>query len=169
MWRTTNGTAINRWKSSISIHVPRVEDDFTVSEWMSSSNVFQSTSPVWRTTVEFARNYLIGKKFNPRPPCGGRPAFEVTGLDNYTISIHVPRVEDDAAAIEGRRYIGIISIHVPRVEDDESQKTKKRKVINFNPRPPCGGRRKRARQYNRAGEFQSTSPVWRTTYYSREI
>ena len=35
----------------------------------------------------------------------------------YWISIHVPRVEDDSDVL-GRFFIHTISIHVPRVEDD---------------------------------------------------
>ena len=33
-----------------------------------------------------------------------------------------------------------ISIHVPRVEDDTTAITLKPAKIDFNPRPPCGGR-----------------------------
>ena len=34
-----------------------------------------------------------------------------------------------------------ISIHVLRVEDDGSLRATRRAARNFNPRPPCGGRR----------------------------
>ena len=57
---------------NISIHVPRVEDDEVGDVGKTSSEVFQSTSPVWRTTST-AKN----KK------------------QQIWISIHVPRVEDD--------------------------------------------------------------------------
>ena len=78
-----------------------------------------------------------------------------------------------------------ISIHVPRVEDDNQGETKnenhrnfnprppcggrlnrigeRSKHINFNPRPPCGGRLCDYRWDGEIVEFQSTSPVWRTT------
>ena len=72
-WRTTRLFSNCRSRESISIHVPRVEDD-TVLEWMSSSNVkFQSTSPGWRTTDKVRGDG-----------------------ESYSISIHVPRVEDDS-------------------------------------------------------------------------
>ena len=35
-----------------------------------------------------------------------------------------------------------ISIHVPRVEDDRGQRGKNPRRWHFNPRPPCGGRLK---------------------------
>ena len=116
VWRTTRDKQIRFCVRGISIHVPRVEDDplntgFRKGAW----------------------------NFNPRPPCGGRPAaiegrlyigiisihvprveddasLTVSGLCS-SISIHVPRVEDDRLAME-KRGNGIISIHVPRVEDD---------------------------------------------------
>ena len=56
------------------------------------------------------------------------------------ISIHVPRVEDDAVFVDSTGA-AVISIHVPRVEDDSKIK---RKIKCF-------------------AKFQSTSPVWRTT------
>ena len=95
--------------------------------------VFQSTSPVWRTTKAiydgWARSLISihvprveddttwasrrkpGLYFNPRPPCGGRLSFSKLVTDRYFISIHVPRVEDDPPSTAA-------SIHVPRVEDD---------------------------------------------------
>ena len=59
--------------------------------------------------------------FNPRPPCGGRP----------------PAVDLDSAD-------EVISIHVPRVEDDAESTSPPKKLSNFNPRPPCGGRHKQS-------------------------
>ena len=145
--------------------------------------------------------------FNPRPPCGGRPTerccggrhfiFQSTSSVwrttfvpakrslNFGISIHVLRVEDDQSGLlrsAGRQ----ISIHVLRVEDDVPTSPTAPPPRNFNPRPPCGGRRRRrprpasgsyfnprppcgGRRHcsysNRVTTytFQSTSSVWRTT------
>ena len=55
--------------------------------------------------------------FNPRPPCGGRPADKLDDLEFLLISIHVLRVEDDF----------LICLILDKTDD-------------FNPRPPCGGR-----------------------------
>ena len=56
-----------------------------------------------------------------------------------------------------------ISIHVPRVEDDSILRMRLKRGRHFNPRPPCGGRRTRVSRELNAIQFQSTSPVWRTT------
>ena len=57
--------------------------------------VFQSTSSVWRTTLVSSNIMKCGTYFNPRPPCGGRPATETNAYKLVLISIHVLRVEDD--------------------------------------------------------------------------
>ena len=107
----------------------------------SSEGIFQSTPPVWGAT-ETAK----------RPP-----AFR-------GISIHAPRVGGDSAPQARAAAYRPISIHAPRVGGDHilAFKTIKFQVfqstppvwgatppglsrgafpINFNPRPPCGGRR----------------------------
>ena len=148
----------------ISIHVPRVEDDPTIE-----------------------RVDKIPSDFNPRPPCGGRPDWEnkivdevvfqstspvwrttridAEGVKSIIISIHVPRVEDDINLPAGAYNAGI-SIHVPRVEDDLDLSLPHHSRRNFNPRPPCGGRRSKAVYSVCSALFQSTSPVWRTTVIS---
>ncbi len=163
VWRTTHYLNSSRKRQTISIHVPRVEDDMQKEKNNDRKRIsihvprveddsqreqkdrlhtpFQSTSPVWRTT----------KIVLPRP-LGGR------------ISIHVPRVEDDETRrMRGRldlrfqstspvwrtttrmhtwRSARAISIHVPRVEDDRQTVTNPDSRKHFNPRPPCGGRQK---------------------------
>ena len=102
---------------SISIHVPRVEDDDLFRNLPRFFGLFQSTSPVWRTTGRVERYGLYLENFNPRPPCGGRHRDNVSSRGSIRISIHVPRVEDD---MNNSKDIlkEIISIHVPCVEDD---------------------------------------------------
>ena len=56
-----------------------------------------------------------------------------------------------------------ISIHVLRVEDDRPTVSPGTSSVNFNPRPPCGGRLSPLSRPNRKPLFQSTSSVWRTT------
>ena len=56
-----------------------------------------------------------------------------------------------------------ISIHVPRVEDDFHNFKLLSAVLYFNPRPPCGGRLFLLSVQSSFFLFQSTSPVWRTT------
>ncbi len=184
VWRTTRPRSSSCRSMPISIHVPRVEDD--TGRWgrrcstlyfnprppcggrllrsvlKARTSSFQSTSPVWRTTCAQLTACSIRTHFNPRPPCGGRQHSVNRGLAPNHISIHVPRVEDDLAdyVVLLSRFI---SIHVPRVEDDTILLPPHGTRCNFNPRPPCGGRQARKRVREMKKEFQSTSPVWRTT------
>ena len=123
----------------ISIHVLRVEDD---------SAVFN--------------HCFFSSYFNPRPPCGGRPFFSPSSLGSaaFQSTSSVWRTTGKEA-----RYMlwRDISIHVLRVEDDQIAKISAVDENDFNPRPPCGGRRKPAKTGASCGRFQSTSSVWRTT------
>ena len=117
VWRTTHKELPHLVKNIISIHVPRVEDDQSNSgkgtfgvyfnprppcggrqlynKLNGREKVFQSTSPVWRTTTLTVSDLSSPTNFNPRPPCGGRP-LEFNAIEHdKIISIHVPRVEDD--------------------------------------------------------------------------
>ena len=125
----------------ISIHVPRVEDDQSSRYHKCLLLRFQSTSPVWRTTVYDGTFFDCSFDFNPRPPCGGR---------RLSILLHLSVCHFNPRPPCGGRHITtpgnlakiIISIHVPRVEDDALS---------------TGG------LSLKTTKFQSTSPVWRTT------
>ena len=95
---------------------------------------------MWRTTFFNPYTLTLIYDFNPRPPCGGRQR-----------------------KIKILRIAKFISIHVPRVEDDALLLITQLARINFNPRPPCGGRPTAENQRRDRRKFQSTSPVWRTT------
>ena len=145
---------------------------------------FQSTSSVWRTTLNDYRmatarlisihvlrveddiwincEITITTNFNPRPPCGGRlPLTRLCGRGNvFQSTSSVWRTTAD------RYEMGIIreiSIHVLRVEDDGGCPRAARPRRYFNPRPPCGGRRMVGTSQPYSSQFQSTSSVWRTT------
>ena len=125
---------------AISIHVPRVEDDLDICTLCMLKLGFQSTSPVWRTTRSKPRYAHRSTNFNPRPPCGGRP-YRSASFYNYKkfqSTSPVWRTTQLSAGPQGS-------------------------TCHFNPRPPCGGRLAAFLRPLSCGEFQSTSPVWRTT------
>ena len=168
---------------AISIHSLRVEgDSFRFLQNLSFR--FQSTPSVWRETASEI-SILFLYHFNPLPPCGGRPGL-AAGLTAATeISIHSLRVEGDAQIVssEGENSI---SIHSLRVEGDRILLQGHKIQSNFNPLPPCGGRRFYTRpNYHKQSisihslrvegdmlvsammhvrhRFQSTPSVWRET------
>ena len=101
---------------------------------------FQSTSPVWRTTLFRYNRRRTQIHFNPRPPCGGRPKSIIRTAKKY-------------------RYFN------PRPPCGGRRRRLNRKTLElyFNPRPPCGGRPPVFEWFRYNSSFQSTSPVWRTT------
>ena len=102
---------------TISIHALREEGDFA--------------SPI-RSPVY--------SNFYPRPPRGGRRHTGGTGILPHPISIHALREEGDGAANRAE-CVKEISIHALREEGDDPCYASGRRLQNFYPRPPRGGRR----------------------------
>ena len=67
-------TQIIRYASAclrISIHIPRVGDDFAEDESLALDERFQSTSPAWGMTPDVDAPVAAESDFNPHPPRGG--------------------------------------------------------------------------------------------------
>ena len=127
------------YSRNISIHVPRVEDDPTSEVQERLNTQFQSTSPVWRTTLrpsaaqrppaisihvprvedDIDERQLVDElhNFNPRPPCGGRLYGVEWWFCDKSFQSTSP-VWRTTRSLPMRRSCHFISIHVPRVEDD---------------------------------------------------
>ena len=124
---------------------------------------FQSTSSVWRTTFRGVEAHGVQRISIHVLRVEDDLAAE--SLENARrISIHVLRVEDDPVSFSAtlptifqstssvwRTTLPLtpsvqrsaISIHVLRVEDDGTRSSRPHPSSDFNPRPPCGGRRSR--------------------------
>ena len=146
--------------------------------------IFQSTRPMRGATPRHAHYHLIsfisihaphagrdddrrGQKtvnryFNPRAPCGARPAAPVVEVLPKEISIHAPHAGRDLRAIisfapmkifqstrpmRGATTSGVstfvvdgISIHAPHAGRDSQAAMEPRQREHFNPRAPCGAR-----------------------------
>src|SRR5699024_7505896 len=101
--------------------------------------------------------------FNPRSPCGERPAqLGNAPVVTLNISIHAPRVGSDLPH-QGADPGPEISIHAPRVGSDSGREDRVPLRENFNPRSPCGERPFTVWFRPRRGRFQSTLPVWGAT------
>ena len=104
---------------------------------------FQSTLPVWGATKTLRLFFVGNQDFNPRSPCGERPAGGGAAAHKESISIHAPRVGSD-------------------VNWDNGQRIANR---NFNPRSPCGERQAILTSLRAMVIFQSTLPVWGATIF----
>ena len=141
---------------------------------------FQSTAPVWGPTMTTRELEKAIRDFNPRPPCGGRRYDKLDAMTVKYISIHGPRVGADSTSgqyaqtpltisIHGPRVgadahcsvqavLPEISIHGPRVGADVLAGGRVVAVPDFNPRPPCGGRRRSPRSRRHGGDFNPRPP-----------
>ena len=96
--------------------------------------------------------------FNPRAPCGARPANPPPHSSGKSISIHAPRAgRDFGFGLNGHDHG--ISIHAPRAGRDFAGGRDRKTYQNFNPRAPCGARLVAPARYGVGFTFQSTRPV----------
>ena len=130
--------------------------------------VFQSTSSVWRTTGQGRANH----RQRTISIHVLRVEDDRVTSDRHTtlaISIHVLRVEDDRVTSDRHTTLAI-SIHVLRVEDDTGGTIRTTWPLqNFNPRPPCGGRRRPNCRPSRKKHFNPRPPCGGRLPYSELI
>ena len=124
--------------------------------------IFQSTHPLRGATRTLRLYFIALLYFNPRTPCGARPAsYSLTNSSfgfqsthplrgatpgqfyphsTKTISIHAPLAGCDSPRFCPLTYILRISIHAPLAGCDRPRTTSSRRTKYFNPRTPCGVR-----------------------------
>ena len=100
--------------------------------------------------------------FNPRPPCGGRPPGGRYTAHWSPISIHAPRVGGDQSGSQNWRTPSI-SIHAPRVGGDLRVALMVWMGCRFQSTPPVWGATCRLMVGALISTFQSTPPVWGAT------
>ena len=100
-----------------------------------------------------------GINFNPRTPCGVRPGGFTDGVSIAGISIHAPHAGCDTS----KHFVGI---HAKQFQSTHPMRGATRKSglrrcdhLHFNPRTPCGVRRKAIRIMQGSSQFQSTHPM----------
>ena len=117
------------------------------------------TSFLWRDTVTKTR-----ERFNPRAPCGARPAEVGEPLGDFAISTHAPLAGRDRlfrqppaahristhAPLAGRdvlhhlcHLVFDISTHAPLAGRDITNLCRTLLRMDFNPRAPCGARQQK--------------------------
>ena len=109
-----------------------------------------------RPTTRRARDST--DNFNPRTPCGVRRLPRQDRPGSMAISIHAPLAGCDAHIVP-QGILRVISIHAPLAGCDSPRRAPRPAGGNFNPRTPCGVRR---RQHLHGGGqlvFQSTHPL----------
>ena len=153
-----------RYRNSyISIHALREEGDCYTPFSLAPVQLFLSTPSARRATVSRQEPYNLYLNFYPRPPRGGRLPQVSFSSSTHSISIHALREEGDlsVALLPGcpilflstpsaRRatlslpvwHSGTIFLSTPSARRaTETDYAAQKKLQNFYPRPPRGGRR----------------------------
>ena len=78
--------------------------------------------------------------FNPRTPCGVRPASLLYSFQARVISIHAPRAGCDRSPLWPRRNLPYFNPRTPCGVRPPDAKSGSILYANFNPRTPCGVR-----------------------------
>ena len=145
MWGPTSPDFQIPAADAISIHGPRVGADDCSFLYSRSAKIFQSTAPVWGPTCPICLIYFLWI-FQSTAPVWGPTFLSSDGVNITHISIHGPRVGADAI-----------------------RKVCPAGLLDFNPRPPCGGRQNSQYQTCEHNQFQSTAPVWGPTVPNRLV
>ena len=119
---------------------------------------FQSTHPLRGATRGKPDLQRLGTDFNPRTPCGVRPAFRIRGCRGANFNPRTPcGVRPDLMAVYTQTLE--ISIHAPLAGCDFLSSKLMFANEHFNPRTPCGVRPDLNFILSGGGTFQSTHPL----------
>ena len=170
----------------ISIHVPLAGHDVIWRTKILLSLHFNPRAPYGARHSDMMAMALVSE-FQSTCPLRGTTAAALAPHGATAISIHVPLAGHDTCSMWTRRELFRISIHVPLAGHDKLHSTAisvsplfqstcplrgTTKLINqhklrrkhFNPRAPCGARRRRQRKMDYEQIFQSTCPLRGTTF-----
>ena len=172
----TVGDQVRPQSELISIHAPLAGCDIDDLIPYANNAKFQSTHPSRGATRAIWIPHSWRKYFNPRAPCGARQRQHDALLRQPLISIHAPRAGRDWSSgdkgcrhgisihapragrdilieVDGKTVV--ISIHAPHAgRDRKSYPCRMGGSTYFNPRAPCGARR---RNCNSMGQVHKIS------------
>ena len=155
----THGRSGHRFCSAISIHAPREGGDGDLPQQRIHMTISIHAPREGGRHGRRASPPYPGCHFNPRPPRGGRPPPPCRIGQQKRISIHAPREGGDNFHTPPARKSWFISIHAPREGGDSTTHVHMMSTVDFNPRPPRGGRRSAVQAAAASTEFQSTPPA----------
>ena len=157
---TISGESIDNGRR-VSIHAPRVGRDISTDYLLTSVRVSIHAPRVGRDTGHAPEKRKL-RCFNPRAPCGARRESGAKEGKGKRFQSTRPVWGATLHWISKPHGDGV-SIHAPRVGRDETTLATTMAANCFNPRAPCGARRERILNHDRADWFQSTRPVWGAT------
>ena len=128
-----------------------------VDEHDADKTAFQSTRPMRGATRRF-RGYRQTLRFQSTRPMRGATMPRKAADAAAGVSIHAPHAGRDLKCRE-RLHACDVSIHAPHAGRDIVAGSGRAGASCFNPRAPCGARRRQRRRQMRVFMFQSTRPM----------
>ena len=145
------------FENCISIHAPRAGRDIPQTMAGMSPAIFQSTRPVRGATGE--RSHEPGQgHISIHAPRAGRDHLEGNRPEGWTISIHAPRAGRDklTGLVQGSNII--FQSTRPVRGATPCLAICRRKAHYFNPRAPCGARRRKYRSKSECASISIHAP-----------
>ena len=149
----------NRQRSgTISIHAPRAGCDSAVTSVPPILTYFNPRTPCGVRPADAVVSTSDFPYFNPRTPCGVRPPYRTTLCTACNFNPRTPCGVRQVPAAGARRVVAI-SIHAPRAGCDVADGAHRiqRGISIHAPRAGCDGIRQG--RHLTVGQFQSTHPV----------
>ena len=161
VWGATCADSRDRRADAVSIHAPRVGRDHHRTRPAFGGQVSIHAPRVGRDLAH-ELGHMQMHRFNPRAPCGARPALHFAVKSGGRVSIHAPRVGRDHGKYDAA-FDCTVSIHAPRVGRDRSFSIQPCSAMPFQSTRPVWGATFSATSRPCASSFQSTRPVWGAT------
>ena len=152
----TQGTTDADGEPEISIHAPRAGSDATCSPPTHSLTHFNPRSPCGERRFASAVRCRV-PHFNPRSPCGERRVLRFSANPPLAFQSTLP-VRGATVASWFIKFTVGISIHAPRAGSDSRRRGRSPVHRDFNPRSPCGERRRSRADRGRFTYFNPRSP-----------
>ena len=151
--------------SRISIHAPRAGSDCCAYPPIRSTNYFNPRSPCGERPDNTRRYHGYNQFQSTLPVRGATSAVSLLRLPPRLISIHAPRAGSDAPC-DSCGVVGIAGFQstLPVRGATKSLASRLVTAVHFNPRSPCGERRRAVIVRLPASIFQSTLPVRGATH-----
>ena len=139
VWGATSSTPSSFVLSVISIHAPRAGCDRPHGVYLNHGKDFNPRTPCGVRPAPFRKPRRRMLNFNPRTPCGVRPGTGDAVPDHQDFNPRTPCGVRLWTRLHSRS-VTCISIHAPRAGCDSDPASRPSHRAHFNPRTPCGVR-----------------------------
>ena len=126
----------------VSIHAPHAGRDIQFQDRSCTSESFNPRAPCGARHSNHYMEYAVWK-FQSTRPMRGATWYDVFRLAETEVSIHAPHAGRDFWSSALRTPLDV-SIHAPHAGRDCAARQIQRRGYCFNPRAPCGARRRTA-------------------------